>query len=171
MKKYLLVFTIVITSLANAQFKDPVFPTESPKDGITDNTSDLVLGFINPNNFSMHHSFGLSYSTFGGQGMSLATYTNSMMYKFSDVMNLQVDASFVTSPYSSLGKDFQKSIQGFYITKAAFNYKPWDDVSISIQYRNMPNSYYNPFNRYGGYYGNSFYGDGYFDSGFGSFMY
>lgn len=170
MKKYLLVFAIIITSLANAQFKDPVFPTETPKDGITDNSSNLILGFINPSNFSMHHSFGMSYSSFGGEGISLATYTNSMMYKFADNMNLQVDASFVTSPYSSFGKDFNKSIQGFYISRAAFNYKPWDDVSISVQYRNLPNSYYyNPFNRYGGF-GSSYYG-GYFDSGFGSFMY
>jgi hypothetical protein len=171
MKKYLFILVFICASFINAQFKDPVFPTESPKDGIVDNNSNLVLGFINPSNFSMHHSFGMSYSTFAGQGVSLATYTNSMMYKFSEDMNLQVDASFVTSPYSSLGKDFQKSIQGFYITKAAFNYKPWDDVSISIQYRNLPNSYYNPFNRYGGYYGSSFYNGGFFDSGFGSFMY
>lgn len=170
MKKYLLVFAIVITSLSNAQFKDPVFPTDNPKDGITDKSSNLILGFIDPNNFSMHHSVGMSYSTFGGQGISLATYTNSMMYKFSDNMNLQVDASFVTSPYSTFGKEFNKSIQGLYISRAAFNYKPWDDVCISVQYRNLPNAYYyNPFNRYGGF-GSSYYG-GFFDSGIGSFMY
>ena len=34
---------------------------------------------------------------------------------------VQLDASFVTSPYSSLGKDFQNSIQGIYVSRAAFN--------------------------------------------------
>ena len=170
MKKYLIVFVVIISSIVNAQFKDPVFPTETPKDGIIDNSSGSLFGFLNSDNFSMHHSIGLSYSTIGGYGTSLATYTNSMMLKFSDKMNVQLDASFVTSPYSSLGKDFQNSIQGVYISRAAFNYKPWDDVSISIQYRNMPNYYYNPFGRYNGYYGNSFY-DGFFGSAYDSFNY
>lgn len=157
MKKYLLVFAIVITSLTNAQFKDPVFPTETPKDGITDNSSNLVLGFINPNNFSMHHSIGMSFSSFAGQGISLASYTNSMMYKFSDKMNVQLDASIVTSPYSSLGKDFQNSLQGIYISRAAFNYRPSDNLFITIQYQNYPNYFYSPYSRYGNF-GNSFYG-------------
>ncbi len=170
MKKYLFALIVLISISINAQFKDPAFETEKPKDGIMNNSSNSLFGFINPDNFSMHHSFGLSYSTFGGQGMSLATYTNSMMYKFSDKMNVQLDASFVTSPYSSLGKDFQNSIQGVYISRAAFSYRPWDDVSISIQYRNIPNYYYDPFNRYNGFYGNSYY-DGFFGSGFNSFRY
>ena len=169
MKKYLLVFVMIISSSLSAQFKDPVFPTETPKDGITDISSGSLLGFLSSDKFSMHHSIGLSYSTFGGNGTSLATYTNSMMYQFSDNMNVQLDASFITSPYSSFGKEYQKSLQGIYISRAAFNYKPWDDVTISLQYRNIPNYYYNPFNRYNGYYGNSFY-DGFFGSPSDSFM-
>jgi hypothetical protein len=170
MKKYLLTVLILLSFSVSAQFKDPVFETENPKDGIMNNSSNSLFGFINPDNFSMHHSIGLSYSTIGNYGTSLATYTNSMMYKFSDNMNVQLDASFVTSPYSSLGKDFQKSIQGVYIDRAAFNYRPWDDFSISIQYRNIPNYFYDPFNRYNGFYGSSFY-DRSFSSGFNSFMY
>jgi len=156
MKKYLMLFFAVMSITIYAQFKDPAFTTESPRDGITNNSSNSLFGFLNSNNFSMHHSFGISYSSFAGEGLSLATYTNSMMYKFSDNMNVQLDASFVTSPYSSLGKDFQNSLQGIYISRAAFNYKPWDDVSISLQYRSMPNLLYDPYNRYG-YYGNSIY--------------
>lgn len=170
MKKNLLAFIIIISTVVHAQFKDPVFPSDTPKDGIINNSSGSLFGFLNSDNFTMHHSVGLSYSTFGGYGTSLATYTNSMFYKFSDNMNVQLDASFVTSPYSSLGKDFQNSIQGIYISRAAFNFKPWDDVSFSIQYRNIPNYYYNPFSRYNGFYGNSFY-DGFFGSANDSFMY
>ena len=169
MKKHLLTLFVLLSVSINAQFKDPVFETEKPKDGILNNTTNSLFGFINPDNFSMHHSVGLSYSTFSGYGTSLATYTNSMMYKFSDNMNVQLDASFVTSPYSSLGKNFQNAIQGIYINHAAFNYRPWDDFSISIQYRNMPNYFYDPFSRYNGLYGNSFH-DGFFGSGYNSFV-
>ncbi|MFZ2323149.1 MAG: hypothetical protein WAV89_05560 [Ignavibacteriaceae bacterium] len=157
MKTYILIALFLVSVSVNAQFKDQGLTQESPSDGIINKSSGSFLGFINPENFSMHHSFGLSYSTFAGQGVSLATYTNSMMYKFSDNMNVQLDASFITSPYSSLGKDFQNSLQGIYISKAAFNYKPWDDVSISVQYRSYPNYLYSPYNRYGNF-GNSFYG-------------
>jgi len=170
MKKYLLTLTILISVSVNAQFKDPVFEAEKPKDGILNNSSNSLFGFINPDNFSMHHSIGLSYSTFGNYGTSLATYTNSMMYKFSDNMNVQLDASFVTSPYSSLGQNYQKSIQGFYINRAAFNYRPWDDFSISIQYRTIPNYFYDPFSRYYGFNGGSF-NNGFFGSGYSSFIY
>lgn len=170
MKKHLLLFVIIISSVLNAQFKEPIFQTETPKNGIIDNSSGSLFGFLSDENFSMHHSVGVSYTSIGGYGTSLATYTNSMMYKFSDKMNVQVDASFVTSPYSSFGKDFQNSLQGIYLSRAAFNYKPWDDFSISFQYRSIPNYYYNPFNRYNGFYGNSFY-DGFFGSPHDSFMY
>jgi hypothetical protein len=159
MKKCIFLIIILFSISIQAQFKEPAFTTETPSNGILNNSSSStnLFGFVNPNNFSMHHSIGLSYLSFGGQGLSLATYTNSMMYKFSDNMNIQLDASFVTSPYSSLGKNFQNSLQGIYISKAAFNYKPWDDVYITVQYRNMPNVYYNPYSRFG-YYNNLFYG-------------
>ncbi|MCZ7610674.1 MAG: hypothetical protein M5U17_10975 [Ignavibacterium sp.] len=170
MKKSTLFIVLVVSSITFGQFKDPVFPTETPKDGITDKSSNYILGFINPDNFSMKHSIGLSYSTIGGYGTSLATYTNSMFYKFADNMNLQLDASIITSPYSSLGKDFQNSIQGLYITSAAFNYKPWDDFSISVQYRAIPNYFYDSYYRYNRFSNNWFYND-FFDSGFGPFSY
>ncbi len=156
MKRLVLTLFVLISISAAAQFKEPPFKTETPKDGITSKTPNMFLGFINMDNFSMHHSFGLSYSTFGGNGVSLATYTNSMMYRFSDFMSLQLDASIVTSPYNSFGKDFQNSLQGIYISRAAFNYRPWEDVSISLQYRAYPNFFFDPYYRYG-YYGNSFY--------------
>jgi len=169
MKKYLIILTTLISISVSAQFKDTGFETEKPENGIIDNSSNSILGFINPANFTMRHSLGLSYSTMGSYGgTSIATYTNSMMYKFSDNMNLQLDASIVASPYSSFGTDYQNAIQGIYISRAALNYKPWDDVFISIQYRNMPNYYYDPFNRYGSY-GSSYY-DGFFGSGFSPFM-
>lgn len=168
MKTYILIAFILVTVSVNAQFKDQDIMKESPSEGIFNKSSNTILGFINPENFSMHHSFGLSYSTFAGEGVSLATYTNSMMYKFSDNMNVQLDASFITSPYSSLGKDFQNSLQKIYISRAAFNYRPWEDLSISVQYRSYPNYLYSPYNRFGSY-GNMFFGgfSGYSDYPFG----
>lgn len=161
MKKYLFI-AVLFSSIVFGQFKDPAFPTENVKDGIVNNSSDALFGFLNSDNFTMRHSYNMSYSSFGGNGLALGVYTNSMMYQFSEDLNVQLDASFIHSPYSSFGKDFQNDITGFAISRGAINYRPWKDVHISLQYNRIPNSYfYSPFNSYfgGGGYGwnNSFY--------------
>ena len=153
MKKLGMLFFILIgISAVNAQFKDPGFHESDIKNAITDNSPSSFFSFLKSSNFQMHQSYDFSYSTFGnGQGLALGVLTNSMFYKFSNNLNGQVDISLVHSPYSSLGKDFQNSINGIYLSKAAINYSPWKNTYISIQYRNTPYSYYNPFNPYNSY--------------------
>lgn len=163
MKNIILLVVLLSAGLTFAQFRDSGFPTETPRDGIFDKSSNFLFDFLNSDNFSMKHSFNLSYSAFSGQGIALGVYTNSMMYSFAENLNVQLDASIVNSPYSSFGKDFQNSINGLYLSRAAINYKPWNDVFISVQYRNIPylysdpysshyrRDYYNPF--YNGYFG------------------
>lgn len=158
MKKFLVLLGI-LSSLSFAQFKDSGFPTETPKDGIYNKSSNFLFDFLNSENFSMKHSFSMSYSAFAGEGIALGVYTNSMMYKFSDNLNVQLDASIVNSPYSTFGKDFQNSLNGLYISRAAVNYKPWNDVYITLQYRSMPYLFNNPYNGYRNYYYNPFYND------------
>jgi hypothetical protein len=154
MKKIMILFTAIISLNVYAQFKEPGFPSESIRDGIVSQNSESLFGFLNSDNFQMKHSYSLSYSSFGSEGLALGMYTNSLLFKLSNKMNVQVDASVIHSPYSSFGKDFQNQINGFYVTRAAFNYKPWDDVFISIQYRNLPMAYH--YSDYG-FYSNRFY--------------
>lgn len=147
MKKILLVILLVTATTSFAQFRENNIFKPSVKDGLIKDDSSFLTGLFNSNNFSMNHSYSLSYSSFGNNGLALGVYTNSLLFKLSGNMNFQVDASLVHSPYNSFGKDFQNNLNGFYISRAQFNYKPFEDFSISIQYRNLP-----------GY--NSFYGDG-----------
>lgn len=155
MKKIIILF-VGLSILGFAQFKDNGFPKEEPRNGIFNRTSNSFFNFLTDENFSMNHSVSMSYSAFAGHGLALGIYTNSMMYKFSDNLNFQLDASLVNSPYSTFGKDFQNSINGLYISRAAINYRPWKDVFISLQYNSYPffgtRNYYNPFyNNYFGY--------------------
>lgn len=154
MKKMMFLLAAILTLNSYAQFKEAGFPTESIRDGIIDQSSGSLFGFLNSDNFQMKHSYNLSYSSFGSNGLALGMYTNSMLLKLSNNMNVQVDASIIHSPYSTFGKDFQNQLNGVYITRAAFNYKPWDDVFISIQYRNLPMAYH--YSDYG-FYSNRFY--------------
>lgn len=164
MKKMMILFTIILSLNIFAQFKEPGFPTQSIKDGIINENSGSLFGFLNSDNFQMKHSYNLSYSSFGNQGLALGMYTNSMVLKLSNSMDVQVDASIIHSPYSTFGKDFQNRLNGVYITRAAFNYKPWDDVFISIQYRNLPMAYhYSDYGFYSNRFSNPFFSDGFFD--------
>ncbi|HSP88409.1 MAG TPA: hypothetical protein VLN45_09770, partial [Ignavibacteriaceae bacterium] len=116
MKKLVLLLILGIYSASFAQYKDPALPNESIKDGVIDPSysSGNLLGFLNSENFHMNHQFSMSYSSFGNNGIALGVYTNSMLYNFSDNLNIQTDISFVNSPYSTLGQDFQNNLNGIY---------------------------------------------------------
>ena len=145
----LLLFGLVLST--NAQFKEQAENKPSIREGfLNPEMSGNIFGFINPNNFSMNHQVSMSYSAFGGQGVALGIYTNSMRYDFSENLNVEVDASIVNSPYNTLGDGFTNNINGFYLSKAAVNYKPSENTKISIQFRQGPGSYYNSY--YSPYY-------------------
>ncbi len=93
--------------------------------------------------------------------MALGVYTNSMAYKFSDVLKLETDISIVNSPYNTFGNDFSKQINGVYLSRAQLTYKPSDKMNIFIQYQNIPAGMYPYGYGYGGY--SPFYRGNYFN--------
>ncbi|MCF8241043.1 MAG: hypothetical protein K9J16_06630 [Melioribacteraceae bacterium] len=148
MKKLLLVIFIISFVTVNGQFKEDYNKKVDIKSGILSSTpNSSIFGFFNPQNFSMHHSVGMSYSSFGGNGIALGTYTNSMAYKISDKLNVEVDASLVNSPYSSFGREFSDQINGFYLSRAQINYKPAENWNLILQFRQVPGGY-SPFGMY-----------------------
>jgi hypothetical protein len=113
-----------------------------------DSAPSLVLGWFNPEKFHMSHSFNLSYQTFGSQGISLGTYTNSMIYEIASNLNARADVSLSYSPYSSFSTLNKKNdLSSVYLSRAQLDYHPWDNVSVQLQYRQLPyvSSYYSPF--------------------------
>lgn len=159
MKIKILIFVTLLSITIFGQFKEPVFPTESVKDGVISNNSGSLFGFLSSDNFRMNHSIGVSYSAFGSDGLALSTYTNSMLFKVSDNLNFQMDASIIQTPYSTLGKDFENNLSGIYLSRAELNYRPWKDFQVSLQYRNFPGGYYNPH----GYFNRSLYNPFYYN--------
>lgn len=151
MKKTMVLMICLFTAAAFGQFKQTGLSTNSVYDGILNNQSGSLFGFLNSDNFQMNNSVEMSFATFGGQSLALNTFTNNMFYKFSNKLNVQLSTSFVISPYSSLGSSFQNNIKGLYITNAQLNYKPWKNVNVVLQYRQLPpgSYYYSPYSYYG----------------------
>jgi hypothetical protein len=146
---------LLCSSIASAQYRSNVAsqPTVSesiikPDDG------GLLFGWFDPNRLSMHQSISLSYQTFGGQGMSLGVYTNSLMYKISDAWDVQADISLMHSPFNSFGKQFQNNLSGIFLSRAELNYRPSKNTLFQISFRQLPAMYY--WN--GGYGFSGFYG-------------
>jgi len=170
MRNILTILFIFVFSVLNAQFKDQLNVPVNYKSGILNGNSSSLFSFINPDNFNMRHTFDLSFQAFGGGSLAMGVYTNSMMYRISDNLNVEADLSVVNSPYNSFSDDFAKQVNGFYLSRAQINYKPTENMSIMIQYRKIPMSYYSPYSYYGGYgFGYSpFYGGGFNDFDFRS---
>jgi hypothetical protein len=162
MRKRTAIFGILAAMLcfatATAQFKSTVEPQPTVSESImrSDN-GGLMFGWFDPSKFSMRQSFSLSYQTFGGQGMSLGVYTNSMMYQFSDALDVRADVSLMASPFNSFGKQAQNSLTGLFLNRAELNYRPWKNALVQIQYRQYP-LLYGSDNRYGYGFGSYLFG-------------
>ncbi len=163
MKKIIaIIFTLLIFSNNSfSQFKG--YDDKKPS-SFNKSSGNLILGFINPKNFSMKHSFNVSMMTSAYGNVSLTSYINSMNYKISGKLDISADVKFQYSPFASsgLGSDYsnslQKNLSGIYLSRASLNYRISDNASINFQYRKYDESDYfgnlsNPFLNNSGYNG------------------
>lgn len=135
---------------ARGQFKsDAAHPSEPSGGLITQPPSEVLFGWFDPSKFTMRNSVEFSYQSFAGQGMSLGTYTNTMMYRFADNLNARADVSMSFSPsnsFSSFGAKASNNFSGIYLSNAQLSYRPWENFQVQLQYSQLPyGSYYSPF--------------------------
>ncbi len=153
----IIIFNLLITSPYNsvyAQYKE--VPKETKVKLKTGN--GLILGFINPKNFSIHHSVNLQYATFGNSSVSLTSYTATVDYRVLKNLKISADVTMQYSPYATLGlnnsaldKDFQNSLNGINLSRVSLQYKPAENMYINLDYINNNSPYY-----YDNYYYNRF---------------
>ena len=141
--------SLLATSSTYSQFKRTTEDQPKVSDSfITPETDSDLLSFFNPENFKMRQSFSMDYMTMGGQGLSLGTYTNSMMYKLSNQFDARADVSVQSSPYSSFGQRLQSSLTGVFLNRAEINYRPSDNMLLRVSYQRAPlgmNSMFSPY--------------------------
>jgi hypothetical protein len=156
MRKISLIIALlaIFANLSYAQLKEIPYETKMKL-----KNNNLILGFINPKNFSISHSFNMSVQTAGNSSVSLASYTATLSYKILDNMQISADVTAQYSPFASLGsnnplnKDFQNSFNGINLSRVSFDYKPFKNMFIHFDYinntnNNFYNNEYNYFNRW-----------------------
>ena len=134
---------------------------------------------FSPEFFRMSHSYEMSYSSFGGQGLTLGEYTNSMMWRFSTKLAARVDVAFQHTPFGVSGLNnglpvSESSLNGIYLKNAEVAYRPVGNLTMHLSVRQAPYGYgyyMGPYGRYG-YPGYDRYGlsTGFNDPNFNSWL-
>ena len=157
----LMIATIMMTMTVSAQFKSQVENQPSASQSLVRPATSInsLLGILNPDNFMMHHSFALSYMSFGGTGLSLASYTNSMFYKIADPLSVRFDITLQGSPFGNYGGLQQNDFSKLYISRAELNYRPTENMFIKLQYNQLPFNRYYYYDRYSPYNSSLLLGD------------
>lgn len=145
-----LFFLLIIPGIASAQLRsqDPDkvnFPT-ALRQGYGQSGGLLSFFGLDPDRFSMTHSYSLAFMNVGGQGLSQGVYLNTMQYQVSDPLTVSVQWGVTHSPLPSQGApDVLNS--GFFVSGASVDYKPSKNFHVGIQYSSYPmqGRYRNPY--------------------------
>jgi hypothetical protein len=112
---------------------------------------------FSPEYFRMSHSYELSYSSFGGHGLSLGEYTNTMMWRFSTKLAARVDVGVQHTPFGLSGLNnglpaSQDNLNRIYLKNAEVAYRPVGNLTMHLSVRQAPyryGYYLSPYGRYG----------------------
>ena len=147
MKRTYLILTLLFImgsgQFLSAQFKEVPYETRTKL-----KSNKLIFGFINPKNFSLTHHLSASYQTFGGNSVSLTSYTGTLSYRILDNLKLSADVTMQYSPFASVSsnsafnREFQNSLAGVYLSRVSLDYKPFRDIYIHFDYVNRNSGLY-----------------------------
>lgn len=138
---YIIMLVVVLPAASFAQLKRDTTPPKFTQ-LLASPSADFLFGFLDPSKLNMHHSVSTSYSAFGGHGMMLSSYINTMEYKFSENLMLRTNLGIMTSPYNTFGDNF-------YLNKpqlfggAMLHYKINEKSSVILQFEVAPYYYMN----------------------------
>ena len=144
---------IIFSTCMFGQFKSQENEQPSPAQYLVHPATSInsFFGLFNPDNFMMRHDFSFSYLSTGGNGLSLASYTNSMFYKIADPLNVRVDLTLQGSPFGQYGSAQQSDLSKLYLSRAELNYRPSENFLVKVQYNQLPLSYWGSYPGYSPY--------------------
>ena len=149
------VFLLSLTSLsAFAQFRSDAAQPE-PKLNTLDamkGGDSFLASIFDPQRFSMHQTYSMSFISGGGGSTGLSMFTNTFSYKAADNLFISADVSAVYSPFSSFGSDFAKSLNGIYLTNARLDWKLGESTFMRIEYVGGPGGMYGGMEPYNPFY-------------------
>jgi hypothetical protein len=148
MKKVLIITLLLsIPFLSFAQYKEQT-KLPSISQAIARPASNLILGFLNPEKFTMNHNFSMSFMTMGKHNMMLNSFMNTINYKISDPLLLRLNLGLMNTPYNSFNNPTLNNTNFF--GGAELFYRPSEKTLIKLGFDVNPGYYYpgSYYNRY-----------------------
>ncbi|MBN2029549.1 hypothetical protein JW824_04825 [bacterium] len=140
---FLLLLSFIVPVLVRAQ-------SEDRQSNILNNSqvfrkpAGFLDSLLDPSKFSMSHSYSLSYFSMGGNSFNQGLYLNTMNYQFSDPLFMQVRIGYVHQPFGMM--DQSNGMNGkVFIQRAMIEYKPTENMKLTIDYQAHPNTMVLPF--------------------------
>ena len=153
-----LVLVLGVASPALGQFRDGIPAGEAGVQVYDTGGSGFTLNkLFSPQHFKMGHSFEMSVGSAYGGTSSLAMYTNSLMFTFSDRLAARADIAVAYSPFST-GPTGPGSLSNngarVFLRNAEISYKPKDNMLLQLSVRQSPyGRYMSPYGSFSpGYY-------------------
>lgn len=124
---------LIITAVASAQLKSELPRLETPPQL----KSVASVSWLDPQRFSMNHSFSVSFLSGSGlgSGTSMSVYSNQMSYLISRNMLLNSKVYLVQSGMSASPFD-PNPIQMYY--QAGIDWRPRENMLIHLGFSNLP---------------------------------
>lgn len=126
---WIIALLVLASTAASAQFKAEARDLDMG-DALTSPRPSLSLGWLDPSRFEMHHSFSSSFIGGGGNSMMLNSYTNTILYRFSDPLTMRLNLGLMSTPYNT----FLDNTPGVNTTRffgsAELFYKPTENTRV-----------------------------------------
>jgi hypothetical protein len=154
-----LLLALFAAQQAQAQLRADV-PARPAPVAVYEQPTGFALGqLFNAETLRLSHSYELSYSSFGGQGIGVGLYTSSLRFQPSDRLAARVDVGVAHSPFGSsalqsrFGFSSEQPAQIF-LREATLAYRPTENSMITFSFQQSPfGGFYGPlgFSPYGGH--------------------
>ena len=116
-------------------------PPVNVRSGITTALPGTLAGYLNPDQFRMTNSYGMTFYSGGGHSGSVGQFTNSMFFKVSEPLFLRVDLGVMHEPFGP-----SKSQNAQFMHGAELIYQPNSRFQMNVGYSVSP--YYSGLGMY-----------------------
>jgi len=108
-------------------------------DVIGDSRIENKFSLFDLSRLEMHHSYSISYFSSSGTGTTIGMYINSIRYKISDPLTLNVSLAWMHQPGNLLFKDRGTPTDyGSIFPSFSLEYRPSDKFHFQVEYLSLP---------------------------------
>jgi len=135
-KKWVVLLFVFLPLIVRAQFKSQKSAIFKPSDLIYRPTG-IFSGLLDPSKFHMSQSYSLSFFSYGKAMLNQGLYLNTMSYRFSDPLWMQVQIGYLHQPFGQTS-GIMSSNGKLFLHRASVVYTPSEKFTVMFDYQSMP---------------------------------